>query len=426
MNAALQHVAIAAVTVLLVASMATVAGYRADAAQTANDGAGVSIEKSWEVKLPKFAEDLAIADGRIIIDLNNGQVEVRAAQDGALLWQAAWPGAFLSIGAADDGLLYLLADNASVGVWTSSSGSLVHVEQLGGEPTSLATFNGEAFVGARDGTLTAFTTAHRIWNLDLGDAIESLVANEAGIIVATESGVLHSIGLDGKHDWTTPTNAGRPRSAVAELNGTVVLVSRGAIQAFEAETGRLRWMRNNTMGSDNIGPPVLWNDLALIHEGQGILHAYNLSDGTLAWMRDAIATDPGGPEASVPPPALPPAISQGRIVHAASNGSLMWLDSEGAVLGQVGLPAGARAGVVVESDVAYVVDSWPKLLAFKPVVEPEPGSPTTLAASTSRDTPTSSAADPSPSEPRPSPTPGLLVLIAALGALARVRKQDRG
>lgn len=140
-------------------------------------------------------------------------------------------------------------------------------------------------------------------------------------------------------DWMRSIDT---NSAPVVSGGTLFLVSRGTIRAFDAADGTDRW---SVPVEQRISAPLVWDSGWLIAIAEpGEVLAFRAADGHLVWRRSLGAASPH-PAVPGGPSALYFSLTDSRVVALTlATGELLW---EQKLTGTLSMPAVARERVFV-------------------------------------------------------------------------------
>ena len=241
--------------------------------------------------------------------------------------------------------------------------------------------------------------------MNLGAPVKNNLSVVAGLVmVPTEDGVLHAIGLaDGLEQWTyrpetslagpvasadlvyvtdgrgilhgldvatgavrwDGTEAVSSASAATVSDGSVYVgTSDGHVVAFDAETGVLRWETSVSPASEVIGSPAVGADLVFAASPTGGLVAIHAATGEVAWRFDTQG-EPLGTVAyadGIVYVGTPSGDATGRLRAVdAATGQIRWVVDEPlfspSVVGSLAI-SGSDVGVISARDVATGIERW--------------------------------------------------------------------
>lgn len=151
--------------------------------------------------------------------------------------------------------------------------------------------------GTADNRLVALKAADgtTAWSIPLSGPPVVMAADAGGgILVATEDAVLHRIALaDGKETWTARTDGPLHARPLFRPEGILVATTRGTLQYLDPATGKEK--SRQALGSAIEGGCAVLGDTLYVDGDKGVLIAYDLKTGRVAWQVADLGTLVGEP-----------------------------------------------------------------------------------------------------------------------------------
>jgi outer membrane protein assembly factor BamB len=259
----------------------------------------------WQYKMGDAVWVYAVADG-VVYAAAGSVLSALNASTGALLWkyQAAQP---LAQVLASNGMIY--ADTDAEG----NTSTLVALDAATGTPRwhfALSTMT-PALQGVVNGMVYVYQVTGDPGGPDSRETISALRASDGHLL------------------WKAALNGadGLASGAPVAANGIVYFsTSSGALYAFDAATGQLRW---HVAPPGEVPPapvpasPVVVNGLVYVGGSQG-LAAYRASDGARQWQYAMMAPGPFPPQPMVADGVVYAGANSQVVALRASDGSVIW------------------------------------------------------------------------------------------------------
>lgn len=266
---------------------------------------------------------MAVHDGFVYVGSDDGTVYALATDDGELEERFETAGRVRSAPAvfeddAGPNLVLVASEDGFLYAFDAETGEKEWEVDLTFPPTAPTVFDGTVYVGTVGGRVYAFdaATGEEEWDeeRDVGAEISGAPAiwtgeedvtgdgNDVTVFVGTEGGAILALdGTTGENLWLFNTN-GPVRSAPVVAENTLYVgtpdigedAAAGYIHALDAtaresEETTLLW-EERTDGAV-VASPAATAETVFVGTGQGILHAFDASDGTERW--DGVDTGTG-------------------------------------------------------------------------------------------------------------------------------------
>ncbi len=217
-----------------------------------------------------------------------------------------------------------------------------------------AAANGE--VGRYDAS-----TGKRLWSVRLDQPLVGGIGTDGTLaVVAARNGSLIALDADGKTRWSTPVGSEVVTVPVVGDGYVVVRASDNRVSAFDAETGKRRWVyqrQNPTLVLRQTSEPVMAGGAVIVGLPGGRLVSLSLSNGSLRWEA-AVSQPRGSNEIERISDVVGRPVVEGRDVCAvsyqgrvacfdAATGRALWARD---LSSSRGLDASSRQVVVASSD----------------------------------------------------------------------------
>ena len=264
----------------------------------------VSAKQAWVSRIGpvNFPLEVAQVAGNLHVAGGDGSVAALDARTGADIWRTN-VGSAIAAGVGSDGKISAVVTKGN-DVVALLNGREVWREKLGAEVyTPPLVAGGRVFVLAADRSTHAFDgqTGKKLWSQQR--PTEPLVLRQAGVLLAVNDTLV--VGLAGRLAGLNPANGSvRWESAIASPRGIndverlvdlVGGVSRDGdvvcARAFQTNVGCVNTQRGNLLWTvpANGAQGVRGDDRFLFGtEADGVVQAWNRSDGVRAWRTDAL------------------------------------------------------------------------------------------------------------------------------------------
>ncbi|AGT09739.1 outer membrane protein assembly factor BamB family protein [Paracoccus aminophilus] len=287
---------------------------------------------------------IAYEGGRVFVTTGYGEVVALDARSGGVIWRQKVEALTSGAPTVADGVVYIAARNATGWAIRASDGRALW--QVGGNLAVAGVMGASS--PAVSGKTVVFPFA-------------------SGQLIAVDTAT-------GQQLWTAQvagSRKGRSIGLLRDMTGDPVIVgnrvyagtSSGRIAAFDLATGVEVW--NSRNGAMN--PPLVAGNSIFAISDESQLVRIDAANGATVWSVDL----PQFTTAKVKKQAkvyahFGPVLAGSKLYVASSDGKLrIFSPANGALLGEVNLPAGASADPVVAGQTLYVVTESGQLIAYR-------------------------------------------------------------
>jgi outer membrane protein assembly factor BamB len=271
----------------------------------------------------------AVANGRLIVGVSNGEILALNSTTGEKLWSydtGAGSNSIWGSPAIDSGRVYIGTRDRNLYCLNETTGALLWAYLTGDEiDSSPLVSDGEVFFGSHDGKLYCLNAndGALIWNFTIDGGFYSSPAiwNNAVFIgsiatYATDPSKFYAINAStGVKIWDYDTTELGIDSSPAVDDGKVFFASgMGKVYCLNATTGALIW---NTPGVISFvrSSPAVANGRVFIGDANSKFYCFNASTGSSIWNLTDIAAVWSSP-----------AVADGKVFFGTENGKFYCLD----------------------------------------------------------------------------------------------------
>jgi len=350
------NVAVAVISVMLLAGTALASTFHSDAGRSGNfsDYGPKNDELVYKLQLTGFVDASPVVwNGNVYLTNNPGmgsseQLGLYAinATNGSIIWKIPDIYGMATPAVSDNGYLFVHAYDNSTGngvlfSFYATNGTKrwnVTIEQNAGwwqVSSSPLVYNGSVYVLGYDGTLYAFDfDGNELWNVSSGGINKQYFSSPSagdGLIFypRNESGTYYLAALNetGAIVWKKPVN-GTIVNTPAVSGGRVYVATDTTLYAFNATDGTELW---NVSFSGTMSTPAIAGEMLYIGSKDGKLYSFNASTGQEVWNYTAIRS-PSAWDSIKSSPAFADNVvyfatneANGKVIALnASDGTLIW------------------------------------------------------------------------------------------------------
>jgi outer membrane protein assembly factor BamB len=243
---------------------------------------------------PFYSTPLVIGRDDIYIVSNSGVVRKLSLSSGVMeipteIWTSELEEKVISTPVLVDGHIYIATDQGSIFKLAANSGEILQRWPTGTDRiwSTLHVFQNRLVVTDISKGQMFFLdliAGEVTFNLDLGGGVpgDGLFVNQTGYMGTFGSELLKIDLTKPKIDWRAPTDGWIVGQPVIDGSNLYAATSRGAIYAFDINSGSVLWSRSYPE-SNFRARPVIYRDSLLVVDRDGLVFALELDTGKKLW-----------------------------------------------------------------------------------------------------------------------------------------------
>lgn len=233
------------------------------------------------------------ADGLVILPWDNNNLYAFDARNGNVKWIFTGAPIFATpiiqdsivyVGSTDGRLYALNVADGSL-KWktaTTPNGAIFTANPL--------IKGGVVYIGDYGGRCHAYNVSDGSskWSFDVPSPYSNIntsaLLNGNTIYFASYDGKIYALDSGtGAYKWVTVSTGNPITSGMALSNGLLYVGAIPKVYAFNATTGATKWITPSPVYTQYDSSPTVINDLVIIGGGDGIMYAFKVADGSIAW-----------------------------------------------------------------------------------------------------------------------------------------------
>lgn len=235
------------------------------------------------------------ADGLVILPWYNDKLYAFNAKNGNVKW--TFTGAqFYATPIIQDSVIYIGGVDGRLYALNVADGS----QKWRSAKTTNASFfsanalvrSGVVYIGDYSGRCYAYNAndGSMKWSYDVPSPYKNInssaVLNGNTVYFASYDGKIYALDAGtGVYKWAT-ANTGNPiSSGMCLVNGIIYVGAQPKVYAFDATTGTTKWVTASPQFTGYSSSPTVADNKVFIGGEDGVMYAFNISDGTIAWSK---------------------------------------------------------------------------------------------------------------------------------------------
>jgi outer membrane protein assembly factor BamB len=269
-----------------------------------------------------------VVDGVVYLGTSDGMLSAFDAATSALVWSTLVDGALEDVPAVVNGIVYVHSDAGTVYALNASTGTVVWTATVGSAVAPVTVTNGVVYACGFDQlfALDADTGA-QLWTAQLRGSARSAPTVAGGRVFVAIGGVVQAnSATTGAELWVRRPGSGDgfQASTPTAASGSVFVGSlRGAVYAFDARTGAVRWTAKLDLAMDS--SPAIANGVVYIGGGTNT-YALDSGTGAVLWTTQHVTASGLGVTFA---DGVVYAASDGLYALDAGTGSILWSEPFG-------------------------------------------------------------------------------------------------